>query len=245
MVEKGLSSFIKQKLEHSVDVQSIKHSLMRAGFAENRIDAAFEYVRKTASEAHRAAMEKNNFLPPLAKSRAGLASTATPASVAHAHEVDIHIQHGLFRGRLRRKDFILGFLFFFGLGYIALVFAGVFLSILFPTLWASILSAAETDTQGLLFLAIPLVLFPVTIMLFSLIARRLHNLDMPGGIGLVFLILFVSPAGAMNFYGLWLMYATVVILFIVLMTMKGDPAPNMHGAFPASHGSFFRRIFNV
>lgn len=255
MVDKGIHSFIQHKLDHGVDNESIRHTLIRAGFSEESIDEVFEHIKRNDPEREQKAAEENGFLPPLQKSEhkpsadvafsnskkarsAPLFATAPATSNEREHK-------GLFKGRLLRRDFILGFLFFFGLGYITLAAAGFLISTFYPEATATLLAAAEADDQGLFLLIIPLLLLPISIMLFSLIVRRLHNLGMPGGLALVFFGLLIYPVGPLNFYGLWVLHAAIIALFIVLLAKKGDPAPNKHGTRPSPRGSFFRRIFNV
>ncbi len=236
MVDKGIHSFIQHKLDHKVDHESIRHTLIRAGFSEESINEAFEHIRRTDPEREQKVAEENDFLPPLHKGE----HKVYEETVLIGRE-----QKGLFKGRLIRRDFILGFLFFFGLGYIALATAGVLISTFYPEASAALLAAAEADEQGLFLFVIPLLLLPVSIMLFSLIVRRLHNLGMPGGLALVFFGLLIYPVGPLNFYGLWILHAAIVALFIVLLAKKGDAAPNRYGKRPSPKGSFFRRIFNV
>ncbi len=238
MADKGLRSFIKHKLDNDIDEQSIRHTLMRAGFPDKKIDEAFFEVRRDDSEAHRKVVEENGFLPPLNK------KGGDSVGMTDSPQIDLKSHKGLFKGRLRRRDFILGFLFFFGLGYVALVLVGLLVMNFFPDLWAAILKTQAEDTSGLMVILLPLLFFPITVMLFSLMVRRFHNLEISGGLALSFLILFVPPVGVIS-YGILTLDAAVVILFILLLAKKGDPLPNRYGALPPVRGSFFRRIFNV
>lgn len=151
---------------------------------------------------------------------------------------------GLFQGRLRRKDFTLGFIFFFAVGYVVLTMTAVTISILSPELWSTLLRVIEHDTNGVLLVTIPVVLAPITIMMLSLITRRLHNLGLPGSLSWIFLSLFV-PLDISLFPGMWFLYSALGILFVVLLAKKGVPEENEYGNFPQSKGSFFKRIFNV
>lgn len=180
----------------------------------------------------------------------------SPKPSANGHTEDIrHVEisnqetagdhRGLFKGRLRRKDFILGFMFFFGIGYVTLAFAGILLSLLAPHLWSVIVQTMVADPEGYLLLLIPVILFPVTIMMLSLITRRLHNLGLPGGLSLFFLALFIPPVSPITPIESGLIYTVLAVLFIVLLTVKGSPQENQFGPFPGSRGSFFRRIFNA
>ncbi len=151
---------------------------------------------------------------------------------------------GLFQGRLRRKDFTLGFLFFFAVGYVVLSLSAVLISATSPEIWSAILAVIEKDTNGILLMTIPVILAPITIMMLSLITRRLHNLGIPGSLSWLFLILFI-PMDVRIFQGMWFLYIALGILFVVLLAKKGSPNENEYGAFPDSKGSFFKRIFNV
>jgi len=153
--------------------------------------------------------------------------------------------HGLFRGRLLRRDFILGFLFFFGIGYITLSMVVIFISLLFPALSQVIVASIDRDASGLFFLIIPILLAPITCMMLSIIARRLHNIGLPGVLSLTFLAVFIPPSTWSIFPGLMFLDGMIVVLFIVLLTKKGSRKPNRYGPYPDSRGSFFRRIFNV
>lgn len=161
-------------------------------------------------------------------------------------EADSHfkIHKGLFQGRLRRKDFTLGFIFFFAVGYVVLSLSAVVISIVSPTIWNSILELINHDTSGSLLMTVPVILAPITVMMLSLITRRLHNLELPGSLSWLFLVLFI-PVDINRFYGMWFIYGALCLLFILLLAKKGDPKENQYGAFPDSKGSFFKRIFNV
>jgi uncharacterized membrane protein YhaH (DUF805 family) len=158
---------------------------------------------------------------------------------------DSFVTHkGLFQGRLRRKDFTLGFLFFFAVGYVVLTMSAVSISLMSPELWSVILRVVEHDSNGVLLVTVPVVLAPITVMMLSLITRRLHNLGLPGSLSWIFLALFV-PLDIALFPGMGFLYVGLGILFIVLLAKKGVPEANEYGDFPDSKGSFFKRIFNV
>jgi uncharacterized membrane protein YhaH (DUF805 family) len=154
------------------------------------------------------------------------------------------VHKGLFQGRLRRKDFILGFLFFFAVGYVALSLSAVTISLFAPSLWGALLNVIEMDTTGVLLLAVPVILAPITIMMLSLVTRRFHNLGLPGSLSWLFLVLFI-PLDVRVFSGMWFAYTALCVLFVLLLAKKGDPKDNEYGPFPESKGSFFKRIFNV
>lgn len=256
MADKGILSFIKMKLEHGSTPDEVHDMLIRAGFHESHVAHAFDEVKKNFNDTHQDLVAQNDFLPPLDKSpQKNLGKGGTLADLERIHNLKkeaVHSGHssagqhqGLFAGRLRRKDFVLGFLFFFGLGYIALALAGLILSQLTPNIWIEILNTIELDRDNMLLMIIPVVLFPITIMMLSLIARRLHNLGLPGGIAFMFLTWFVPSFKIINPIGELGLQIALAILFIVLVTVKGNPAPNIYGPFPQSNGSFFKKIFNV
>lgn len=255
--EKGLLSFIKIKLEQSVHPRDIKQMLLRAGFSAEHIDIAFEHVRKIHDDIHQDLVAINNFLPPLSKHRKDYEGSKVGTQRHHSLNIfgrdmtkisntgDGPVHKGLFAGRLRRKDFVLGFLFFFGIGYVTLAFSGLLLAQVAPELWSFILSTIASDTNNYLLMLMPVVLAPITIISLSLIVRRLHNLDLPGGLALFFLLWFLPSFGQVFHFGFLVIEIALLVLFIVLVTVKGNPAPNRYGPLPGSRGSFFKRIFNV
>ena len=259
MPEKGLLSFIKMKMESSVKKEDIKKMLMRAGFPETHIDKAFDYVKKMHSSAHQDAAASNDFLPPLKKDgeryRTVSVSNGTKSSTKTSSKTDsksedvtpypAQLQKGLFYGRLRRKDFVLGFLFFFAIGYVIFAFSAVFLSIVTPHLWNVILDTIDTDTNNSLIMLVPVLLAPITVMMLSLITRRLHNLGLSGGLSFLFLVWFLPSFSQVFGIGFLALQIALLILFIVLITVKGNPAVNRFGPLPGSRGSFFKRILNV
>jgi uncharacterized membrane protein YhaH (DUF805 family) len=233
--EKGLLSFIKTKLEHSVHPKEIKQMLIRAGFADDHIDHAFKYVRQMYDDTHQDLVAINDFLPPLSKSR-----TTTDKAI------DRPTGHkGLFVGRLRRKDFVLGFLFFFGIGYVTFAFSALLLSQVAPDMWQYILATIASDSNNFLMMLVPVILAPITVISLSLIVRRLHNLGLPGGLAFLFLMWFLPAFNQVNGFGFFALEFALLVLFVALVTVKGSPAPNKYGPLPESKGSFFRRILNI
>ncbi len=255
--ERGLLSFIKTKLEQSVHPRDIKQMLLRAGFSAEHIDTAFEHVRKIHQDIHQDLVAVNNFFPPLSKHRKDYEGSKVGSQRHHSLNVfgrdmskilntgDGPTHKGLFAGRLRRKDFVMGFLFFFGIGYVTLAFSALVLAQVAPQLWAFILSTIASDTNNYLLMLAPVVLAPITIISLSLIVRRLHNLGLPGGLALFFLLWFLPSFGQVFQFGFLVIEIALLVLFIVLVTVKGNPAPNKYGPLPGSRGSFFKRIFNV
>lgn len=257
MVEKGILSFIKTKLEQSVHPREIKQMLLRAGFDENHINTAFKRAREIYTDIHQDLVAVHNFLPPLSKHRKDASGVKTNIQRHHslnafgrdvskfAHMEDGPTHKGLFAGRLRRKDFVIGFLFFFGIGYITFAFSALLLSQVAPELWSVILNTIASDTNNYLLMLVPVMLAPITVMSLSLIVRRLHNLELSGGLAFAFLLWFIPSFEQVNRFGFIVLEIALLALFIVLITVKGNPAPNKYGPLPGSRGSFFKRIFNV
>lgn len=233
MVEKGLISFINTKLENDISPTHIKRMLVHAGFNDSEIKGAFDYIKSNFSDAHRHDVAENDFLPPINKGQHKV--------VENEHK---HFK-GLFNGRLRRKDFILGFIFFFAIGYVLLAFAVAFLSVFYPFVWTQINNELIQDENGTFLVLIPVVLAPITIMMLSLITRRLHNLGLSGSLSILFLSIFILPSVSIPQFYKTSLFLALIILFILLITKKGSTAPNIYGTLPASRGSFFKRIFNV
>lgn len=153
------------------------------------------------------------------------------------------IRHrGLFKGRLRRKEFIIGFLFFFGLGFLFFTAVVYLLQIMSPSVWKDISNFVEWDMNGVWYIFMPFIFAPITVIMTSLITRRLHNLELPGFISWFYLLIFITPPKGMIGYTLIAMDIALFVLFIVLITKRGHPAPNKHGALPSSHGSMFAKI---
>lgn len=255
MTEQGIVSFIRLKLEHSTSPEHIRQMLQRAGFSDTDIEDGFNEVRKQHKNIHQDLVAQNDFLPPLVATdvskqvnrsiqvnNLNSSSKSIPARGKYSSKGE---HEGLFAGRLRRKDFILGFLFFFGVGYLSLVVGAVAISVLSPNLWDAITTAIESDQDGLFITTIPFILAPVTLMMMSMITRRLHNLELPGNLSWLFLVFFLPTSFVVADPLILALYIATAILFVLMITKKGHPEPNIHGAHPESKGSFFRRIFNL
>ncbi len=255
MTEQGIVSFIRLKLEHSTSPEHIKQMLLRAGFSEADITDGFNEVRRQHKNIHQDLVAQNDFLPPLSMpgtpsassvpSESGRVDTRHIEGVSKSKIAHVAKHEGLFAGRLRRKDFILGFLFFFSVGYLSLVIGAVAISVLSPNLWEAITTAIESDQEGLFITTIPFILAPVTLMMMSMITRRLHNLELPGNLSWLFLVFFLPTSFVVADPLILALYLAMVVLFVLMITKKGHPEPNLHGAHPESKGSFFRRIFNL
>jgi uncharacterized membrane protein YhaH (DUF805 family) len=235
MPEKGLISFVKNKLNSGIYPKEIKRMLSKAGFDEKKIDDAILYIKQTSGGEYDSLLDVS-YLPNLKSKKEEVKGSEEAVLTELPHL-------GLFNGRLRRKDFILGFIFFFGLGYVILSFSALIVSFISPALWKAILIAIQADTNGLLTITVPVLLTPITVMMISMITRRLHDLDLPGSLSFFFLAFFVPAYGASR-YGLIALTVALVALFAALLSIKGHSKPNTFGVFPESRGSFFKRIFN-
>lgn len=170
--------------------------------------------------------------------------TLKPQESLIAQAIDEEVTHkGLFRGRLRRKEFIFGLLFFIGMAFLYMTSVSMWLQILQPELLNTISIFISRDVFGVWLIFIPFIFAPMTIMIISIITRRLHNLELPGWIAWLYLLFFVTPLPGVAGYSLLALDGALALLFIVLLAKKAHPAPNKHGALPSSHGSIFKKIF--
>ncbi len=241
--DKGLLNLIKQKLEVNTPAKAIHDMLLRAGFDEEEIAHAIEYAQREDKTAHQRIVAENDFLPPLKKIGNKIESRVSSLDDRITEVVTAAVHHrGLFSGRLRRKDFIVGMLFFFGLGFIFFTIILTWIQQLFPEFWADIQFVISQDTYGSVLVFIPFIFAPITVMMLSLVARRLHNLALPGWISACYLLAFISPFGDFGGPTLLGMHVVLLTLFIVLLSKKGHPAPNKHGVHPPSTGSIFERV---
>lgn len=263
--DKGMLNLIRQKLIHGSHAEDIKGMLVRAGFLTSDIVPAIQFVMKEIGGymiVDRNDIEQNDFLPPLKKNNSvceqdldiqndlenGLnkvhKKVFCPIEKSKLQQiVESQVQKkGLFSGRLRRKDFIMGILFFFGIGFVFFAIITSWIQMLFPNVWNNMALFIEQDTFGVWLLFVPFIFAPITLMMLSLITRRLHNLALPGWISFIYLFVFISPFGDFYSYPLFGIHIVLFTLFIVLISKKGHPSPNSHGVLPPSKGSFFERI---
>ncbi len=237
--ERGLLNLINQKLEAGNDLAHIKDMLIRAGLDEEEVQRAIHHAAERDTTRHQREAEMNDFLPPLKKTDSKIGGMADSIVKVVSAELG---HKGLFRGRLRRKDFIIGILFFFGLGFILANVALSWIQFFAPLFAERMMNLILLDSTGAWLLFVPFVFAPITLIILSLITRRLHNLGFPGWMSLLFLVAFVSPFGAIGGYLLLGFHFMLLTLFIVLMTVKGHPEPNKHGELPPSSGSIFGRV---
>lgn len=241
-----------------MSANEVRAMLGRAGLDAEVIDQAVDYIVKGDGLGHQREIADNDFLPPLRKSdRSNVFNVAAESDsdkreltgseefiesdVARVVKREMHRQ-SLFTGRLRRKDFIIGILFFFGMGFVLASVALTWLQFLTPSFVAEMSGLIAMDAYGIWLLCIPFIFAPLTVMILSLLVRRLHNLGLPGWIAFLYLFAFLSPFGKFSSAPLWVMHGILLMLFIVMLCVKGRPAPNKHGMHPESHGSIFKRI---
>ncbi len=241
--EKGLLNLIKQKLDLNTPEKVIYDMLLRAGIEEHVVKHALEYAIKDDKTAHQRLVAENDFLPPLKKVNHTFNNTIESVDNKIGQVVSAAVHHrGLFSGRLRRKDFIIGTLFFFGIGFIFFTIILTWIEHLFPTFWSDLQFVVDTESYDVLLIFIPFIFAPITVMMLSLITRRLHNLALPGWISLCYLLAFVSPFGGFGGPALLGMHVVLLALFVVMISKKGHPAKNKHGEHPPSVGSIFARV---
>lgn len=248
--EPGLMLFIKRKLENSVPLREVREMLLRAGFTDKQIDDALEEVRSRFPDTHQDIVAGNSFLPPLAPKEKVVMTDIKPKTIQKP-EVKIavdpeQITPGLFNGRLRRHDFILGFLFFFGAGIVIISTILGFFTFIFPTFVEFTNDLVSDGFYGFWSLSLPILISPITIMLISLMWRRAHDLSLPGGIALGSLIFFVNPTNDFfPFYGILALQGMMVVIFFLLIAKRGGKEPNRYGDSTDLKGSIFARIFNA
>lgn len=234
MIDQGLIAFIKKKLEAAIPLDHIVISLKEAGFSESQIQEGIRCVHTQYRDTHQDIVASNNFLPPLKKDH--LISKPTLIHAIEAH---------LFAGRLRRRDFIVGFLFMFGLGIVLVTLIANFLTIFFPQI-SETLRHIVTDSDSSAWLVLVPVLFaPITCMILSLAARRLHDIDLPGALSLVLLGYFVPPSDIIHEVSILGLYIMATLLFIIMITKRGVSHPNKYGNVRDFKGSLFDRMFNL
>ncbi|MES3006001.1 MAG: DUF805 domain-containing protein [Patescibacteria group bacterium] len=241
-LEPGLMLFIKRKLENSVPLREITEMLLRAGFSEKQIKEAVREVYNKFPDTHQDVVASNSFLPPLIEKVKIEEIRRTPTTTMYP-SVE---KKGLFSGRLRRRDFILGFLLFFAEGMILLSVIMEILNFIIPEFSSFTREIILPEHNGIWLLLIPLILSPISIILLSLIARRLHDLSLPGGIAFAFLVFFVNPMnGVISMYGVVALQVMMAIIFVMLLAVKGDTKNNKHGTPPPIKGPSFARIINI
>ncbi len=246
VLEPGLMIFIKKKMENAVPPATILDMLRKAGFSEDQIKLAFEEVKMTApTEFHQDLAAANNFMPTLQKTTSKTDSLPIAPSRTPAKIITPATGPGIFKGRLHRRDLILGFLFFFGLCAVMLSVEATLVQIFFPSVFYSTLEFISADTIGLPLLFAPIVTLPFVIAILALLARRLHDINMSGWLALGFLVFFVPAGNIFSLWGIMALQGMMGIVFILLLLKGGSAGSNRFGPRVPMTGSAFVRILNL
>ena len=239
--KEGIENFIIKKLEKAHTIDEIRVILGGAGFSKAEIETGLRNVKKTHKTLHQDVAASNNFFPILKKSHKEESSKINK-KVNNKEPLE-HI--GLFAGRMRRKDFIVSILFLFSLFFSIVIIVASFIDSLYPEGWKLIGGMFANDPNGSLFLYIPVLFAPFTLIFLSLVTRRLHDLDLPGILGFFYLGVFIYPFSEYASKGIIIFDIILFILFLFLLSKRGIPETNRYGKSPVSHGSTFTKILNL
>ena len=235
--KEGIENFIIKKLEKAHTIDEIRVILKGAGFSKSEIETGLHNVKKTHKTLHQDIAASNNFFPSLKK---GL-NNKKKGNL----EID-YIKHiGLFAGRMRRKDFMVSILFLFSLFFSIVIIVASFIDAIYPESWKTIGNMLSNDSNGVLFLYLPMLFAPFTLIFLSLVTRRLHDLDLPGILSFLYLGVFIYPFSKYASGGFIIFDLALFILFIMLLSKLGISETNRYGKSPASHGSTFTKILNL
>jgi len=237
--KEGIENFIINKVEKSHTLDEIYVMLKKAGFSKTEIERGIHNVKKTHKTLHQDLAASNNFLPTLNKK-------IKKAELDFERlEVNTMKHIGLFAGRMRRKDFTVSILFLFSLFFSVVIIISSFVQALYPESWDMIKQLLSADTNGLLYMYIPILFAPFTLIFLSLVTRRLHDLSMPGIISFMYLGVFIYPFSEYVSSGIIVLDLVLFILFVFLLSKRGEPVSNIYGKSPVSHGSTFTKILNL
>jgi uncharacterized membrane protein YhaH (DUF805 family) len=237
--KEGMESFIIKKLEHAHTIDEIRAMLKSGGFSKDEIEKGILHVKKNHKTLHQDVAASNNFLPILNKKAKRLEKEFEKFEIG----VEKHI--GLFAGRMRRKDYIVSILFLFSLFFSVVIVVASFIQATFPDSWNLMSAIFSADTNGVLCLYIPVLFAPFTLIFLSLTTRRLHDLNLPGILSFLFLGVFVYPFSEYASAGVIVLDVALFILFVFLLSKRGEPVTNAYGKSPVSHGSTFTKILNL
>lgn len=238
--KEGIENFIIKKLEKAHTIDEIVDMLKSAGFSNIEIEKGIQRVKKTHRTLHQDLVASNNFFPKLKKKN----KKDVESKIAEFEENTLgHI--GLFAGRVRRKDFTVSILFLFSLFFSIVIIISSFIQTLYPESWELIRYMLSSDTNGVLFLYVPIIFAPFTLIFLSLVTRRLHDLSLPGVLSFLYLGVFVYPFSQYVSSGIIIFDLALFILFIFLLSKRGEPVTNIYGKSPVSHGSTFTKILNL
>lgn len=233
----GIEEFIIKKLEKANKLEDIVLFLRNSGFSEKEIEEGFANVKKHHKTIHQDIVASNNFFPPLNKLNKEIQKDFDTESFLHL---------GLFAGRMRRKDFVVSILFLFSLLFSFIVILASFVDVVFPEKWSLIERAfLSNEFAGAFLIYLPVIFAPFTLMFLSLVTRRLHDLDLPGVLSFLYLIVFVFPFSLYSNIGVFFLDLILFILFVFMLLKRGDVETNRYGKTPPSHGSTFSKILNL
>jgi uncharacterized membrane protein YhaH (DUF805 family) len=235
--KEGIENFIIKKLEKAHSIDEIYVILEGAGFSKAEIDTGIRNVKKTHKTLHQDVVASNNFLPPLKKQDKLVSSSRVD---------ERNIKHiGLFAGRMRRKDFTVSVLFLFSLFFTFVIVMASFIDELYPETWKVIGKMMANDTNGILYLYLPVLFAPFTLFFLSLVTRRLHDLGLAGILSFLYLCVFIYPFSVYVPKGIIVFDIVLFILFLFLLSKSGAPEKNKYGQSPVGHGSTFTKILNL
>jgi len=122
----------------------------------------------------------------------------------------------LYKGRIRRKYWILGTIFWFVVFLVFTTIGALLLASVFP----------DADSGALTwFIVVVLVIFYYLVL--SLSVRRLHDMNQTGWMILVFVIPLVN-----------------LIIFVYMLISEGTAATNNYGEPPPKNNGFFKSLLN-
>lgn len=254
-LEPGLMLFIKRKLESGVPLPEVTDMLLRAGFNDREVREAIRGVKRKFKDVHQDIVAANGFLPPLREKTSTRKTESIRARPSKEIVLSKKVKHtgahkhkhlALFKGRLRRRDFIYVFLFYFGLAVVLLSAVFNILAVALPRLAAVVNRLMDNSESGLVLLLIPAIMAPITFILISVIGRRLHDLGLPAWISFGYLVFFINPMGDIfSTIGIIALQAVLAVIFIILVAHRGDMGENKYGSKPSMRGSLFSRVFNI
>jgi uncharacterized membrane protein YhaH (DUF805 family) len=241
--KEGIENFIIKKMEKAHTFDEICVMLKKAGISSAEIDRGIRNVKKTHKTLHQDIAASNKFFPALNKTL----NKKIKKTELEFERLDVNtVSHiGLFAGRMRRKDFTVSILFLFSLFFSVVIIVSSFVKSLYPESWGVIEQWLSNDTNGILYMYIPILFAPFTLIFLSLMTRRLHDLSMPGILSFLYLGVFIYPFSEYASSGIIVFDVALFILFIFLLSKRGEPVTNIYGKSPVSHGSTFTKMLNL
>lgn len=243
--KEGIENFIMKKLEKSHTIDEIRTILEGAGFSKTEIEIGLNNTKKTHKTFHQDIAASNNFFPLLKKNHKKEYYTKSTSKIVIDKSSESIKHIGLFAGRMRRKDFVVSILFLFSLFFSTMIIVASFIDSLYPETWKIIGQMFANDPNGVLFLYIPVLFAPFTLIFLSLVTRRLHDLDLPGILSFLYLGVFIYPFSEYVSGGMIVFDIVLFIFFLFLLSKLGISQLNRYGNLPKSHGSTFTKILNL